>query len=79
MTYVFYSQKFVPLNPLHLFHPSPYQSLPLAMSSLLSMSLFVFRLFICFWLLDFTYKWNHVVFVFLCLIYHRSVQSLSRV
>ena len=79
MTYVFYSQKFVPLNPLHLFHPSPYQSLLLAMSSLLSMSLFVFCLFICFWLLDFTYKWNHVVFVFLCLIYHRSVQSLSRV
>jgi len=51
------------------------------MSSLLSvsMSLFVFCLFICFWLLDFTYKWNHVVFVFLCLIYHSSVQSLSHV
>ena len=45
----------------------------------ISMSLFVFCLFICFWLLDFTYKWNHVVFVFLWLIYHSSVQSLSRV
>ena len=51
------------------------------MSSLLSLSmiLFVFCLFICFWLLDFTYKWNHEAFVFLCLIYHGSVQSLSHV
>ena len=79
MAYLFSNWRFIPLNPLHLFHPSPYQSLPLAVSSLLSMSLFVFCLFICFWLLDFTYKWNHVVFVFLCLIYHSSVQSLSHV
>ena len=68
--HLFFNWKSVPFNPLHLFHPTPY--LP-ALWQLLVCCLYLwvcfsFVLFVhLFCFLDSTYKWNQMVFVFLCL------------
>ena len=61
-TYLFSNWKLVP--PLNLFHPTP-----LATTSLSSVSLRLFLFCCIYWFcfLDSTYKWNHAIFVFLCL------------
>lgn len=63
MTYLFYYWKFVVY--LNHFAPWPTAPFPGATTNLfyvfMSLGLFLFCLF---HFLDFTYKWNHVVFVF---------------
>ena len=69
LTYLFYSWKFVPLNPLRLFPLSPHTpSWQPPVCSLYLWVCFCFILFVpLFCFLDSTYKWN-MVFVFLWLI-----------
>ena len=58
ITYLFCNCKFVPLDPLHLFHPFQSRLLWQPPTSLLN--LWVFTCFV-----DPTCKWNQAVFVFL--------------
>ena len=66
------------LNFIYLFLPLP-NFAPLWPLSACSLYLWVwFVLFIhCFVVLDFTYKWNHTVFVFLCLTYFTEHSTLE--
>ena len=64
MTYLSYNWKSVPLNHLHLFLPTP-THLPAGNQQLI---LHIYdSVFFLFCFLDFTYKGDHMVFVFLCL------------
>ena len=68
VAYVVCNRKLVPLNPIHLFHTSP-TPIPLATSGVFSVFM---RLFLCYvysfvLCLVSTHKWDHMVFVFLCL------------
>ena len=58
IAYLFCNCKFVPLDPLHLFHP--FQSRLLWQPPTSSLNLWVFTCFV-----DPTCKWNQAVFVFL--------------
>ena len=66
---------FFSLIPL-LFSPSPPALSPMAAVSLFSESMILF-LFCLFCSSDFTYKWDHMVFVFLWLAYSLSMFSWS--
>lgn len=79
--HLFYSWKFAPLNSLYLFYATILPSGSCPFAPCIYESVFCFVLFVHFvLLLDSTYKWSPVVYVFLCLTYfikHRSpFQSL---
>ena len=64
VTYLFYSWKFEPLNPLHRFHPCPHP-FPLATTGLFPL----FGVYFCFvcslvLFLDYIYKRNYTISVF---------------
>lgn len=63
----FNTWKFIPLNPLHQFHPTPPSS-PLTSTSVLFVSINGLFLFCLLSFLGYKYKWDHMVFVFLCLV-----------
>ena len=68
--------QFVILNPFPFFTHSSPNPFPLATISLFSTSMSLFQ-FCLFCSLDSPYKWNHVVFVFLCLIPFSLIPSSS--
>ena len=78
MTYLYFNWNFVPLNLLYLFCLTFQSSLPtpLATISLLPVPMNLFLVFVCFFL-DSTYKWNHMVFVFVWLISLSIMPSMS--
>ena len=73
---LFYNWKFVAFNPLHLFHPFLHPS-HLWQPSVCSLYLWLCFCFVTFahlfYFLDSTYKWNHTVFIFLCMTYSFSI------
>ena len=88
VAYLFCNWKFVPLNFPHLFpsflHPTCCLSVPLLCPATIrlfsvSMTLFLFCLFLCFFVcfLDSTHKWNYTLFVFLWLISLSVILSKS--
>ena len=79
LTYLLYNWKFVSLNLPHLFH-SPVTLSPLEPTSLYCFYwvCFGFVMFIhLFCFLESTYKWDHMIFVFLCLTYSLAWYPLS--
>ena len=69
ITHVFCNWKLVPLNLPHLFHSFPHPS-PQTLTFLFSLSMTLFlSCYVCslvlFFFLDYIYKWNHTVFLFL--------------
>ena len=60
---LFYNWKFVPFDHLHSFHSTP-SPLPLVTTNVfsVSMSSFFHLFFVCLFVLDSTYKWDHMVF-----------------
>ena len=68
MSYSFYNWRFIPLNPLHQFCPT---SSPSHMAIICLFYELAFVLFVdWFCLLNCTYKWNYMVFIFLYLTFH---------
>ena len=79
VTYLFYNWKFLPLNTLHLFHANPHNPFfwqqPLCSLYLWGSFCFVVSSFVFY--LDCMYKWDHMVFVIVCLsyfIYHNTLK-----
>ena len=82
-TYLLYNWSFYPLSPfIHFSHDSA------LLSSETTNVFFVCQrgllcvcvcdvLFLCFCVLDSTYKWDHMVFVFFCLMYFTEFWTMS--
>ena len=83
--WLFCNYQFVLLNPFTVFTtlPNPHSSLATISPFSVSMSLFLFFCCCLFCSLDFTYRWNHMVFVLVWLIslivVFNSVNSMGRV
>ena len=55
------------IESLFLLTPLPVLSIPFGQPQIYSLYLWISSVLFCF--SDFTYKWNHMIFVFLCLTY----------
>ena len=70
---LFYNRKLLPISPLYLFHKPPtsfpFGNYQFVLCTYKSVSVLL-------WFLDYTYKWNHMVFVFLFLTYLISHNTL---